>query len=195
MLNCEMLLSRLCGVFVKVDVYYPPRGIKDAPILFFVYGGGYVLGSRSLYPGLVFDNIGAFFAQRGVLTAIADYRLAPDTTYPGPVKDIRDAIRFILTSPDVDITGSGADKHRVYILGHSAGGAHVATLFLNEDILTDQDRSFLKGAMMIAGMYGSASSLKMYYGEPVEDISKKCPLGLLNSKSTETVGANGTPTF
>lgn len=152
-----------------------------------MYGGGFAAGSRDPFPGLVYDNIGAFFAQRGILIAIADYRLAPESTYPTPVEDIRNAIRFTLTSPHVDVTGSGGDVNQVYLLGHSAGGAHVATLFLNDDILTNQDRALLKGAIIMGAMYGSAPHLTMYYGEPAEDIDKKCPLGLLNRKSTDKV--------
>ncbi|KAF8531718.1 Alpha/Beta hydrolase protein [Gautieria morchelliformis] len=169
----------------QVDVYYPPSGTSNAPIFFFVYGGGFATGSRDIVPGLLFDNIGAFFAQRGILTAVADYRLAPETTYPCPAEDIRDAIRFTLTSPDVDVTRNGADKNRVYILGHSAGGSHVSTLFLNENILTDEDRRIIRGAVLMSGVYGSAPPLTMYYGNPAEEMDKKCPLGLLSQKSTD----------
>lgn len=176
----------------KLDVYYPPYGRSNVPILFFVYGGEFVTGSRDLFPGLVFENIGAFFAKRGILTIIADYRLAPEATYPSPVKDIRDAIRFTLTSSDVNVIGSGADMSRIYIFGHSAGGAHVSTLFLDEDILTEQDRSLISGAIILSGMYGSAPHLTTYYGEPPEEIDRKCPLGLLNSHSAKKVISNYT---
>jgi acetyl esterase/lipase len=163
--------------------------------LFFVYGGGFVTGSRETIPGLLFDNIGAFFAQRGILTAVADYRLAPETTYPGPAEDIRDAIRFTVTSSDVDVTGNGADKNRVYLLGQSAGGAHVSTLLLNENILTDEDRRIIRGAVLMSAMYGSVAPLTMYYGNPAEDIDKKCPLGLLSQKSTDKASYDSLPSL
>ena len=142
-------------------------------------------GSRDL-----FGNIGAFFAKRGIWTIIADYRLAPEATYPSPVKDVRDAIRFTLASPDVDLKGSGAAMNRAFIFGHSAGGAHATTLFLDEDIMTEQDRSLINGLILLSGMYGSAPHLVLYYGEPVEEMDRKCPLGLLDSKSSEKVCSN-----
>lgn len=128
------------------------------------------------------------------MTAIADYRLAPGATYPSPAKDIRDAIRFTLRSSDVDLKRSGADMNQVYVFGHSAGGAHVSTLFLNEDILTDQDRSLINGAIMMSGVYGSAivPTLTKYYGESPEEMDKTCPLGLLSNHSSKKVDSNFT---
>ena len=52
----------------QLDVYYPgstPTG--KAPVLFFVYGGGYHSGARQMAAPrqLVYSNVGAFFAERG----------------------------------------------------------------------------------------------------------------------------------
>ncbi|KAF8590386.1 alpha/beta-hydrolase [Ramaria rubella] len=171
----------------QVDVYYPVQGTVNAPIFFYVYGGGFQRGQRDSVPGVLYDNLGAFFAQRGILTAIADYRLAPETTYPDPVYDVRDAIEFTLSSPDVNVTGHGADKDNVYILGHSAGGAHVATLFLKEEIMGAQLRNSFKGAMFMAAAFEAFPRLIFYYGEPEEELAAKAPLGLLTSKSPDKV--------
>ncbi|GJJ14199.1 hypothetical protein Clacol_008461 [Clathrus columnatus] len=169
----------------KLDVYYPPEGTSNAPILFFVYGGGFVSGSRNRLPGIYFDNIGAFYAKRGVLTVIADYRLAPATQYPGPVEDIRDAIRFVLSSSEVNITAKGADVNQVFIMGHSAGATHTSTLFLNESILDDKDRANIKGTILVAGSYSGGPMSSPYYGEV--DHFSKTPIGLLETKSLETI--------
>jgi hypothetical protein len=75
---------------------------KDHPRRY--YGGSFTCGALNLIPDFLYDNIGAFFAQRGV-TVIADYRLVPDVFYPEPVKDLRDALKFVLSSPEVDIQG------------------------------------------------------------------------------------------
>ncbi|KAF8530020.1 alpha/beta-hydrolase [Hysterangium stoloniferum] len=168
----------------QVDIYYPPEGTSDAPILFFVYGGRFVMGSRTVIPGLSLDNIGAFFAQRGIFTAIADYRLAPQFTYPAPVEDIRDAIKFTLSSPEVDATKHGANKDKVYVMGHSAGGTHTATLFLNEDILrTEDERAPLKGMILMGTAFEALPHFAVYYGPG--ELAPKTPLGLLKSKTSE----------
>jgi len=170
----------------QLDVYYPPSGTSNAPILFFVYGGGFTTGARNNIPDILYDNLGSFFAQRGILTVIADYRLAPGTFYPGPAHDISNAVKFALTSSQVS---AGADKERVYVMGHSAGGAHLATMFLNEDILGAGERDVFKGVVLNGAAYESASYVDLYYGEPQTraEIDAKTPLGLLKSKSPEKV--------
>lgn len=145
------------------------------------------MGTRQAIPGLVFDNIGSFFAQRGILTAVADYQLAPASTYPEPVEDIRDAVKFVLSSPAVDVAGHGADKTSVYLAGHSAGAAHASTFFLNESILKGIDRKTFKGAILISGAYGNVPPpLSSYYGVD-EDHTHKTPFGLLRGHPAEKV--------
>jgi len=63
---------------LQLDVYYPPphEGTKP-PILIFVYGGAFIAGDR-VFPApadLIYKCVGAFYASRGFLTIIPDYRL------------------------------------------------------------------------------------------------------------------------
>ena len=54
-------------------MYYPcSTGSEKAPLLFFVYGGGYVSGAKVLDPPneLKHKNIGAFFAKQGYVTGV-----------------------------------------------------------------------------------------------------------------------------
>ncbi|KAJ7580648.1 hypothetical protein C8J56DRAFT_1102896 [Mycena floridula] len=64
----------------QLDIYYPSKtaGAKT-PVLFFVYGGGWVSGERILAApnDLVYANVGYYFAQHGFITIIPDYRLVP----------------------------------------------------------------------------------------------------------------------
>lgn len=173
--------------FTQLDIYFPTNRTTSAPILIFVYGGGFVSGSRDLIPELVYDNVGAFFAQRGIVTIIPDYRLAPETIYPGPAHDVREAIRFVLSSKDVDLAGNGGDKERVYIMGHSAGAAIALTLFLNDDVMSVEDRAVFKGAILNGGAYAAMPMFASYYGEPEEEVEGKTPLGLLKQKSGDEV--------
>lgn len=143
------------------------------------------MGSRDRLPGIYLDNVGSFYATRGVLTVIADYRLAPVTQYPAPAEDVRDAVRFVISSSEVNATGRGANINQVYLIGHSAGATHVSTTLLNEDVLTENDRSHIKGIILIAGGYSGGPTAAPYYGEG--DQVPKTPLGLLDSKSPEKV--------
>ncbi len=58
-------------MYVQLDVYYPdPAAVSPngpVPVLFFIYGGGFVFGERQEKPpfDLGYGNLGAFFAKRG----------------------------------------------------------------------------------------------------------------------------------
>ncbi|EJF55889.1 hypothetical protein DICSQDRAFT_184116 [Dichomitus squalens LYAD-421 SS1] len=70
----------------QLDVFYPDAAAVSsggpAPVLFFYYGGGLTGGDRKQAPpfDLVYTNVGVFFAKRGILTVIPDYRLHPPST-------------------------------------------------------------------------------------------------------------------
>lgn len=134
--------------------------------------------------------MGSFFARRGILTVVADYRLAPAFTYPAPIEDIRDALKFVITSPEVNAAAKGADTNQVFFVGHSAGATHVSAMLLNEDILTDEYRSRVKGIILIAGGYSASPTSAPYYGDG--DNFSKSPIGLLDSKTPEKVGRQRT---
>ncbi|KAJ6492061.1 Alpha/Beta hydrolase protein [Mycena sanguinolenta] len=167
-----------------LDVYYPPNTGKKHPLLFYVYGGGFVSGARTLpVPAdLGYGNVGLYFAVRGFVTIIADYRLAPQATYPASAEDV--------PRPDADTTS-------VFLVGHSAGGVHVLTLLLAPSILTAELRAHLKGVVIasapchydVAGPEnGERERTTMYYGSS-EAITQHSPLALLQDSSKETVGA------
>ena len=66
----------------KLDIYGPEQRGAPAPVVFFIYGGGWNRGERSDY-----QFVGRALASRGFITVIADYRLVPDCllyTSPSP---------------------------------------------------------------------------------------------------------------
>ncbi|KAK7036205.1 esterase lipase thioesterase family protein [Favolaschia claudopus] len=125
----------------QLDVYYPPpppsggRLTNPSPILLYIYGGGFVSGEKTLPTpaDLAYGNVGLYFASHGFVTIIPDYRLAPQTTYPGPAEDLRDALAWVVAHPEH--LGDSADTSSVFFLGHSAGGTHTMTLLLEPSIL------------------------------------------------------------
>lgn len=116
---------------IQLDVFYPEPSTdgKKPPILIYIYGGGLTSGERTLNAplDLVYRNCGAFFASRGILTVIPDYRLAPQAVYPEPVEDIRDAFRYVVAN-----LGEVGDASHVFLTGHSAGGTLLLSMFLSE---------------------------------------------------------------
>ncbi|KAI9058955.1 alpha/beta hydrolase domain-containing protein [Trametes sanguinea] len=155
----------------NLDVYYPSAETTSGspvPVLFFVYGGGFTSGTRRFDPpfDLVYTNVGAFFAKRGILTVIPDYRLVPEAEFPGPVEDVRDALAWFLanTGPVASATSSplSLDKPSIFIMGHSAGATLVSSLFLLPSILPLDSpvRAATRGLVPQGGAY------KFDFGRP-----------------------------
>lgn len=99
---------------------YAPQGARNAPVLLFLHGGVWQIGSKDEY-----RNIGEAFAARGIVTAVASYRIAPAARHPAQVEDAAAATVWLQRHAEE----LGGDPKRVFISGHSAGG-HLATLIL-----------------------------------------------------------------
>ncbi len=93
-----------------------PDGADEAPVLFHLHGGGYVLGNPA--GSRPFTTAFALKAHARVVSA--DYRLAPENPFPAAVQDSVAAYRGLLER---------IPARRVSIGGESAGGGlAVATL-------------------------------------------------------------------
>ena len=78
-----------------------------------VHGGSWQSGTR-----FELDPLSRYLAARGYAVASVDYGLAPRSTFPGPVEDVRDAVRHLrLRAAELQI-----DPTRIVLLGRSAGG-------------------------------------------------------------------------
>jgi len=100
------------GVRTKLDVYAPEERGAPAPVVFFIYGGGWSRGERGEY-----EFVGRALASRGFVTVIADYRLYPEVRYPDFLEDGARALRWVQDN----IANYGGDPNRLFLAGHSAG--------------------------------------------------------------------------
>jgi acetyl esterase len=100
--------------------HYAPASSRPEPLLVFLHGGGFALGSLEThdYPCRVICNT----ARVHVLSV--EYRLAPEHPYPAAVDDSLAALRFA----QIDAQALGADPNRVAIGGDSAGGQLAAVV-------------------------------------------------------------------
>lgn len=107
-----------------VDIYRPRAGTGRGPVAIYIYGGGWKAGDRALY-----GFMGAALASRGITTAIPDYRLYPEVSFPAFVEDAARAYGFVAGTIARPETGAGreAATRPIYLIGHSAG-AHIAAL-------------------------------------------------------------------
>ncbi|KAI8995246.1 alpha/beta hydrolase domain-containing protein [Trametes punicea] len=147
-----------------LDVYYPPADALSSgpvPVLFFAYGGGFTQGARRYDPprDLLYANLGAFFAKRGILTVVPDYRLVPEVKFPEPVEDVRDALAWFLSNARSVAAAAPAgssfslDKPDLFVMGHSAGANLVTSLYLLPSLLplSSPIRAATRGLIVVGG--------------------------------------------
>ena len=106
----------------QLDVFEPATPGTGRPLVVFVHGGAFVEGHRNRTPE-VYGNVLRFFARHGIVGLNMGYRMAPECTYPGASEDVA---RVVAWARD-NAVRLGADPARVFIMGHSAGCAHVAS--------------------------------------------------------------------
>lgn len=107
---------------VRVLVYQPTSVQGPLPVLLWLHGGGYIMGSADAEDLLVKSIVSAI----GCAAISVDYRLAPETPYPGPVEDCYAALKWLSTHADE----LAIDPKRIAVGGSSAGGGLAAALAL-----------------------------------------------------------------
>ena len=129
----------------KLDVYAPEARGTSAPVVFFIYGGGWNRGERSDY-----QFVGRALASRGFVTVIADYRLVPEVTYPGFLEDSANALRWVQDN----IAAYGGDPTRLFLAGHSAGAYNAVMLAMDPSFLREYGVTMpILGVAALSGPY------------------------------------------
>jgi acetyl esterase/lipase len=122
----------------------PPGAPQRRTLIFFVHGGGWRMGSPTL-----FRAIGRWFAQRGYPTLLAGYRLVPHFRFPTQVEDTCAAYRAGIEAAAV--RGLAAD--RVLLGGQSAGAQLVSLMALHQGWAerAGLERRQLAGIFLVSG--------------------------------------------
>jgi acetyl esterase/lipase len=171
----------------KLDIYGPEQRGGPAPVVFFIYGGGWSRGERSDY-----QFVGRALAARGFITVIADYRLVPEVRFPDFLYDSAGALRWV----EDNIALYGGDPSRLFLAGHSAGAYNAVMLAL--------DSSYRKqfGVTMpiraVAALSGPYDFYPFEYGEVQEAFGYvpnpegTQPINLITSDAPPMYLATGT---
>jgi acetyl esterase/lipase len=107
---------------VAVRVHRPVGATGNLPCFVSMHGGGFVIGSVDL-DDLLFDR---WCPLLGIVGVSVDYRLAPETPYPGPLDDCHRALVWTYEHADE----LGVDRDAIVLHGVSAGGGLAAGLTL-----------------------------------------------------------------
>ena len=113
----DIVVDAACGgIPVRV---YRPAGETPLPVIAYLHGGGWMIGSIDS-----FDTVARALANAsGAIVASVGYRLAPEDPFPAGLEDCLCAVRW-LTAHAGEL---GGDAARMAIAGDSAGG-NLATI-------------------------------------------------------------------
>ncbi|MDC8785241.1 alpha/beta hydrolase [Roseateles koreensis] len=113
------------------------------PIMMFVHGGAFVRGQKDSNDQ-VYGNVARLFARHGWLGVNVEYRLAPEAPFPAGALDVGLAVDWVRAHA-AEFSG---DASRIVLMGHSAGGAHVASYLC--DPRCRPNRPKIAGAILVS---------------------------------------------
>lgn len=129
----------------RLDIHVPKRGRaeKNAGVVVFVHGGGFIRGDRASR-----RHIPDFFAANGFVGVNVTHRLAPEHTWPAGGLDMGAAVTWL----HANVAGYGGDPRRIILMGESAGAFHVATYVFRPDLFPPATPG-VAGAVMVSGPF------------------------------------------
>jgi acetyl esterase len=145
------------GAEALLDVFYPANkeGTEDLlPAILWIHGGGFLSGNKDQAA-----NYLRILAAEGFTVVGVNYSLAPEATYPTPVKQINQALSFI----EDHASHLHADASNLFIAGDSAGAQIAAQLaniisspgYAQEVGITPSiKRTQVRGVILHSGLFG-----------------------------------------
>lgn len=134
-----------------------PEGVaENAPCLFFIHGGGYVIGN----PESVQSWASGVARACKCIVILPSYRLAPEARWPAPVEDLYAQLCWI----HANASELAIDADRIAIGGASAGGGHAARLALHVRAMAGPSILF---QLLLSPMLDDRHPDNLYAGEYV----------------------------
>lgn len=136
-----------------LDIYRLPDNGSVSPVVVWIHGGGFVSGRRE-----DIANYLKILAGRGITVVNVDYRIAPDATYPTPVRQITTALTYLVEEQKQ----LGLGTSRIVLAGDSAGAqiaAQTAAVLSNPDyarivgVSPDAPTAHIAGVLLFCGAY------------------------------------------
>jgi acetyl esterase/lipase len=125
-----------------LDIYTPQATNGPHPVIVFFYGGSWQRGVRGDY-----GFVAARLAACGYTVVVPDYRIYPETRYPGFLEDCTAAVDWVTRGIDA----YGGDGGVVFLLGHSAGAYNAVMVALGAGAI--DARAPVAGVIGLAGPY------------------------------------------
>jgi acetyl esterase/lipase len=155
----ELTIATPGNPALPLSVFTPARATATAaPCVYWIHGGGMVMGDRFSQLTIPFDWLDAF----GAVIVSVDYRLAPEFTGTSLVEDCYHGLRWT-----AEHAGElGIDPDRIVIAGTSAGGGLAAgATLMARDLGTPAIAAQVLVCPMLDHRNDSTSS-RQYSGDP-----------------------------
>lgn len=169
-----------------LDVYFPQKPVKNAPVLLFLHGGGFMEGDRAHY-----GYVAKPYVQKGIITVVSGYRLAKrGVPYPAQSDDTKAAIVWI----HKNIAKFGGDPNAIFLSGHSVGATLSADVSFDRSWMKQAGvpRDAIKGIAAISGDYDLSPGENADYAPTAELEARASPLRHIVDPATRAVVAAGT---
>jgi acetyl esterase len=135
----EVSVTEVVAAGVRCVIYSPKKTIGTSPLMLYMHGGGFVIGCSEDT-----DYITRMLCHSNRMVVVSiNYRLAPETIFPGAVEDCVQAFEFALGGS----SQLGIDPNWLYLGGDSAG-ANLAIALAQR--LRPQYKSSIKGIVLLA---------------------------------------------
>jgi acetyl esterase/lipase len=115
-------LTTQSGTEVNLSVLRPHNAVGDLPVLYWMHGGGMVIGNRHMDDA----RLNEWCRSLSCACVSVEYRLAPEAVYPAPLDDCDAGLGYLFDHADE----LRIDPGRIGVAGRSAGGALAAALAL-----------------------------------------------------------------
>jgi acetyl esterase/lipase len=178
---------------------YPQKHNQSAPVVIFIYGGGWNKGSKEQYH-FVADGL----VRKGYMVVIPDYIKYPEGHFPVFIEDIALATSWVKQN----ISAFGGNPDQVLLVGHSAGAHTGALLVTDTQYLTAVGLSptDLTGFVGLSGPYNFTPQKPKYvktFGRKNFELMKvnnhvdgtEPPIIIIHGQGDNTVGQFNFDTF
>lgn len=164
---------------IPARFYRATKDRKPCPLLVFFHGGGFMLGTLALY-----DTACRRLAVQGNCAVLSvDYRLAPETQFPGAVLDSYAATRWACDNAEL----LNIDPAKIAVGGDSAGGnlaAVIAQMALDSREfkvalqvliypMTDQSREYPSYERNAGGYMLTSAALHWFMDNYIPDLEDR----------------------
>lgn len=161
-----------------------PSG-RGRPVVVFVHGGAFTRGSKSA-DGLIYDNVLRWFSRQGMVGVNIEYRLAPGAKYPEGARDVAASLDWVAAN----IEQFGGNPRSILLVGHSAGGCHVAS-YLYDPNVGRMPSPDVKGAVLISARLRAdclpdnpnANNVRQYFGDDADAYEAVSPVMFAGTKA------------